>query len=82
MMPTNPEKVLRHYLIFGQVPICDILKVHNDIFHNSNWLFLLITNVFLSGSGHVASYLLKQNEFRKAIYDCIDNYVNNYMQTN
>lgn len=33
---------------------------------------------YIEGKGHVSSYLLKQNEFRKAIYDCIDKYTAKY----
>jgi len=35
---------------------------------------------YIEGKGHVSSYLFKQHEFRKAIYDCIDTYVAKYMQ--
>jgi len=35
---------------------------------------------YIQGKGHVSSYLTKQNVFRKAIYDCIDGYVEKYMQ--
>ena len=35
---------------------------------------------YIQGKGHVSSYLTRQNVFRKAIYDCIDGYVEKYMQ--
>jgi len=35
---------------------------------------------FIEGKGHVSSYLTKQNVFRNAIYNCIDTYVEKYMQ--
>ena len=35
---------------------------------------------YIAGKGHVSSYLFSQNEFRQAIYDCIDAYVAKYMQ--
>ena len=35
---------------------------------------------YIQGKGHVSSYLTRQNVFRKAIYDCIDEYVEKYMQ--
>lgn len=35
---------------------------------------------YLEGQGHVSSYLWKQAVFRQSIYDCIDNYVQKYMQ--
>lgn len=35
---------------------------------------------YIQGKGHVSSYLTRQSVFRKAIYDCIDEYVEKYMQ--
>ena len=35
---------------------------------------------YIPGKGHVSSYLFSQHEFRKAIYDTIETYVEKYMQ--
>lgn len=35
---------------------------------------------YIPGRGHVSSYLFSQHEFRKAIYDTIETYVEKYMQ--
>ena len=35
---------------------------------------------YIEGKGHVSSYLWKQDVFRQAIYNCIDSYVDKYMQ--
>ena len=36
---------------------------------------------YIEGEGHIASYFFRKEVFRKAIYDCIDNYVHKYKQT-
>ena len=36
----------------------------------------------IKNAGHVSAAFSKQNEFRNAIYDCIDGYVEKYMKTN